>query len=123
MSLDELLKAIPHQLAELNAELRALKMEVRNLRDGDRISFNLQEAAKLMGVTYDWLYRACKEGRIRYFQLGTGTAMLIAKEELHRFMDSSNDPDQEDIKSIQDQALRSVRPSKRRSHKLQNRGE
>lgn len=76
-----------HQLlTDLTAHIDGLEeriiQKLRFMQDPERISYNLEEAAKLTGIGYDSLYSACKAGRLEHWQEGKGSAIIIKRQTL-----------------------------------------
>lgn len=87
MSIDEQFANFEKLVRGLYDETHKLQSEIRSLKMGERIAYNLREAAKLTGLSYETLYNQCKAGRIPYSQEGKGGSMLIKRSDIERYLD------------------------------------
>lgn len=111
MSYDELLITIPQQLSAIRVELEQLRAEVRKFQHGERVAYNLKEAATLMGVSPDSLYNKFRAGVLVCSQDGPGGNILVAREELERWLASTRAG--EDIRALEAEIMaRPVRSGK-----------
>lgn len=111
MSFDEFLKDTHNQLQQLTAMVSNLQSEVRSLKHGERLSYNLHEAAQIIGISYDSLYAKCKAGRIPYSQDGAGSAIIIDRASLEAYILSTQTS--KDLRDIEEQTMaRSIRSGK-----------
>ena len=80
--------------AEVDAVRDEMRKEFRSLKHGDRISYNLKEAAELTGITTDTLRARCKAGKLAYCQLQENGTIVIMREDLERYLDEHKQDEQ-----------------------------
>ena len=63
-------------------------------RDGDgdpRLTYTVQETARLLGVSSDLVYHLCERGELAFIR--TGRRKLVLAESLSRWLERSRDPE------------------------------
>lgn len=90
MSIDEALQSIPHALSQFEQQLKVMQSEIQSLKHGDRISYNLKEAAELTGIDPGALRLKCKQGKIAYSQEVEGGTIIIKRKDLEQYLDEHN---------------------------------
>lgn len=112
MSFDEYIKTSTDQLHQLTVMVQDLQNKINDIQHSERVSYNLHEAAKIMGVSYDSLYAKCKDGVIPYSQAGAGAAILVNKEDLKQWLAATRVG--QDLRAIEGETMaRAVRSGKR----------
>lgn len=89
MSFDEFIQHSTSQLANLTAMVQQLQNQVNQLKQGERMAYNLQEAAELTGIGYETLYNRCRSGQIQYSQTSVGGSIIVTRAELERYINET----------------------------------
>jgi hypothetical protein len=73
-------------------ELKQLRIGIWEHRQGEKVSYNLREAAELTGLATDTLYHYYKNGKLSGSQpAGAGGAILILRQDLLKLIESGKD--------------------------------
>ncbi len=74
----------------LTFELRDLKQAFWDLKQKDKISYTLKEAAPLTGLAYETLYNLYKTGKLKGSQTSKKGSILVLRQDLIEFISSRN---------------------------------
>lgn len=119
MSFDEYIKHSTDQLTRLTTMVAELQQQVYQLKEAERISYSLPEAARVTGITYETLYKRCKAGAIKYSQNSVGGTIIITRAELDQYLEQTRvTPDIDLLKAeVVARTVRSGKSALRIAHK------
>ncbi len=84
---EEIVSVIESYFQTIADRLNKLERSVLELKLKDRLSFSLKEAAELVGMSHESLYKYSQNGKIKYTQPGGKQgAILILREDLIEFI-------------------------------------
>lgn len=86
MGFSEVEKALTETLPILLSEMKAMKAEIRQLKHGDRLSYNLKELGKLTGHSYSYWHSRFENGTLKACQEGAGGKIVVRREVVEQLL-------------------------------------
>jgi hypothetical protein len=88
------LQSIADQFTKLESAVAEVKLSILDLKLSDKISFNLRDAANIIGLSYESVYAKVKAGKIKSVQpTGQHGSLLILREDLFAFLNNRKEED------------------------------
>lgn len=93
----------------LSRKVETLTAELRLSQKASKISYNLAEASKLVGLSPGALRNRCRSGLLPFSQDTPGGTILIKYEDLHAYVSESNSSSLDELRSVSQKLKKDLR--------------